>query len=532
MQPGESPSEGRIREHPILKFERGKPVSITFNGREIKAHEGEPVAAALVAAGVDVLTRSFKYHRPRGFFCAIGKCSSCVLRINGIPNVKACVTQVEEGMKVETQRGFPSTNHDLLSLFDKVPIPAGFYWHKFTNRLSWSVARPFIRSIVGITKLTEVRPDAKTFLPSESREVDLAIVGGGPAGISAALYASRFGAKVALIDDNPKIGGQLVKQTHKFFGSIEYYAGTRGIELARIMRDEVEKEDKVEALTNSTVVGAYGKNLIAVVQRKGSRDERLIKIRTKRLIIGTGGRERTLIFENNDLPGVMGAGGVQTLMNIYGINPGRDAIIVGAGNVGLILAYQMTQAGISVKAVVEAMPQFGGYYVHAAKTVRLGISLLTSHTILKALGKKRAEGALIAKVDEQFRPVKGTERKIDADLIAIAVGFNPDCDLAIQAGAKVKYVSELGGLVPLHDKFQETSEEGLYVTGDAAGIEEATSAILQGRIAGLSAAVSLGLGGKEAIGLRETLVKALDEFRSNPFGEKIKKGKEKALLVR
>jgi sarcosine oxidase subunit alpha len=526
------PVGGRILEHPILRFDRGKKVNVTFNGRKLDAYENDTVAVALYAAGIHIFSRSFKYHRPRGLYCAVGKCSSCFVRINGVPNVRACTTRVEDGMVIETQVGLPSSKHDIFSIMDWFDIPTNLHWRGFVDPFSWSVAQRGVKVLTGTTRVPDSTLRIGRLLPSESREVDVVVIGAGPAGISAALYASKLGAKVALVDENPVLGGQLVKQTHKFFGSVGHYAGKRGVEIARLLEDETQKSDNIEVLLNSTAIGVYGRSLVGVVQSRHFAEEKLVKLRAKRIVVCTGGYEKSLLFENNDLPGIMGAGGVQTLMNVYGVKPGNEAIIVGAGNVGLILAYQMIQAKVKVNAILEILPRVGGYFVHAAKAKRLGIPILTSHTIVKALGKKHVKGAIIAKFDERFRPVKGTERKIETDLIAIAVGFHPTCELAMYAGAKVKFIPELGGFVPLHDRYMETSVKGVYVAGDSSGIEEATSAILQGRIAGISVALSLGLGGKEDEELRERTLRELDEFRSNPFGEKVKVGKRKALVKR
>lgn len=516
-----------MRKHPILKFDRGKEVRIRFNGREIKAYENEAIAAALYAAGVRVFSRSFRYHRPRGFFCAIGKCSTCLMRVNGVPNVRTCVTPVEDGMVIEAQKGFPSVEHDVLSAIDRFSsfFRAGVQWHSFIRpSFSWSVAQRAIRSLSGVGKLPT--PSTPTiFLPSQSKDVDVAVVGGGPAGISAALFAAKLGVRVALIDENSKLGGQLVKQTHRFFGSEKYFAGKRGIEIANILSDEVKRTDNIEPLLNSSVFGIYDKGKkLGVVKRMGLKKERLIKIRAKQTIIATGGYERTLIFENNDLPGVMGAGGVQTLMNVYGVKPGNRALIIGAGNVGLILSYQLLQAGVEVKAIVEAMPHAGGYFVHASKVRRLGVPIFTSHTILRASGKKRVEGATITQLDEKWRPMEGTEKDIKADLIVIAVGLNPDTRLLGEAGSVLKFVKELGGFVAFRSRHMETDVEGVYIAGDVSGIEEASTAILEGRMAGLSAGLNLGVVDERAEGLREEAMEELDEFRRNPIGERIRKG--------
>ncbi|HHE47785.1 MAG TPA: sarcosine oxidase subunit alpha, partial [Candidatus Acetothermia bacterium] len=215
---------------------------------------------------------------------------------------------------------------------------------------------------------------------------------------------------------------------------------------------------------------------------------------------------------------------VQTLMNVYGIKPGERALMVGAGNVGLIVSYQLLQAGVEVAAVVEAMPEIGGYHVHAAKIRRLRVPILTRHTVTRALGEKRVEGAVIAQVGQDFRPIPGTERELAVDIICLAVGLTPSTRLVEQAGAKMAYISELGGRVPLHDEGMETTVPGLYVAGDCAGIGEASTAMLEGRIAALSLLARLGQKVDDELAAAQ---RSLAQLRKGPFGERPRRGKER-----
>ncbi|WP_309493459.1 FAD-dependent oxidoreductase [Candidatus Hecatella orcuttiae] len=520
----------RIQEHPILSFERGRKIKFFFDGREIEAYEGETITAALYAAGIRQLTESLKYRRPRGFFCAIGKCSSCLAQVDGVSNVKTCVTLVKEGMDVRSQKRKFSLLGSLVSAALKrglFPSVGGHYKKLVGGPLVWPLARRAIKAMAGFGEFPEPNPTLGKFLPSETWEGDLVVIGGGPAGISAALYGAKLGLKVALVDENSRLGGQLVKQTHRFFGSKEYYAGTRGFEIGRILEKEAASYSNITVLLDTTVFGFYPGNILGAVQKIDFCKEKMVKLRAKRMVFATGAYERTLIFENNDLPGVMGAGGVQTLMNVQGIRPGKNGLIIGAGNVGLILAYQLLQAGVRVEAVIEAMPGVGGYFVHAAKIRRAGVPILTSHTILKALGKGSVEGAVVAKLDDKWNPLPGSEKELECDFICVAVGLHPSFELPYQAGCQLKYVPELGGMVPVHDQWMETSVPGIYIAGDTSGIEEASTAILGGRIAGLSAGLSL-VKDREAEKLRSEFVKALEEFRDNPLSAKIREGKKKA----
>jgi len=518
----------RIKEHPILEFKRGPKVKIYYGRKKIDAYEGETVGAALYAAGINVFTRSVKYHRPRGMFCAIGKCSSCMMRVDGVPNVMTCVIPVRDGMRVEPQNCFPSASHDLYSIIDRLgfKFPAGFYYRLITRPRSLSALYlKLIRPLTGMGKFPTANRGFKPMTKSEQRETEVAVVGAGPAGLSAAIHAARLGCKVTLIDENHRLGGQLIKQTHMFFGSKEYFAGVRGIRISEKLAEEVKQHENIEALLNTSVVGLYNGNVLGIVQ-----GNKFATMRAKKVIVSTGAYEKTLLFNNNDLPGVMGAGGVQTLMNVFGIKPGNEALMVGAGNVGLIISYQLLQAGVKVKGIVEAVPRIGGYFVHAAKIRRMGVPIYVSHTIKRTWGRRRVEGATIVQLDDRWKEVEGTEKDIKCDIICISVGLKPTYEFLYQAGCKMKFISELGGHVPLRTKNMETSVKGVYIPGDTGGIEEADTAMVGGKIAGISAALSLEYGDKEAEEFRKKAIMELKELRSGPTSARIRSGIEKALI--
>src|SRR5690554_4461061 len=275
--------------------------------------------------------------------------------------------------------------------------------------------------------------------------IDLLIVGGGPAGLAAASTAAALGIQVLLVDEGLNPGGQLVKQTHKFFGSGEHYAGTRGIDIPQqLCRGD---QENITIMADTTVLGCYEDGVITAL----TGEEKYFKIKPQRVIFATGASEKFLSFPGNDLPGVYGAGAVQTLMNQYGVLPGKSVLMVGAGNIGIIVSYQLLQAGIPVRAVVEAAPNIGAYLVHASKLARAGVPILTRHTILEARGTDAVESAVIAELDDDWKIIPGTEREIPVDVVCLAVGLSPVLDLLRQVGCKTKYVPELGGEVPLRD---------------------------------------------------------------------------------
>jgi sarcosine oxidase subunit alpha len=201
--------------------------------------------------------------------------------------------------------------------------------------------------------------------------------------------------------------------------------------------------------------------------------------------------------------------------------------MVGAGNIGLIVSYQLKQAGVETVAVIEALPRIGGYLVHASKIQRAGIPVRTCYTILEAYGDGKVEGAKIAKIDANWQPIPGTEEDIKCDTICLAVGLSPLTELCWQAGCEMAFIRELSGHVPIVDDNLETTVPGLFVAGDVSGIEEASAAMVEGKLAGLSAAASLGYGKDEAEALKQAARGELDELRAGPMGEKIRQGLDK-----
>jgi len=352
------------------------------------------------------------------------------------------------------------------------------------------------------------------------KEADILIAGAGPAGLCAARAASSLGASVLVCERDEIPGGQLVKQTHKFFGSKKQYAGDRGVAIGEFLWKELTAvADRVEIMPKTTVIGIYEDG--AVLAEK---NEEIIKIAPERIIVATGAAENFLLFPGNDLPGVYGAGAVQTLMNVEGIVPGKRVLMVGASNIGLIVSYQLAQAGVEVAAVIRRSTTIGGYLVHASKIRRIGIPIRTRYTIKEAYGNGKVEGAIIYRMDEKKRPIPGTEEDVKCDVICLAVGLSPLTELCWQAGCKMAYIGELSGHVPVIDRYLATTNPKIYVAGDAGGVEEASSAMVGGRLAGYSAALSLGYGKNTAPKLQEEVIAELKELRAGPVAEDIREG--------
>jgi sarcosine oxidase subunit alpha len=319
---------------------------------------------------------------------------------------------------------------------------------------------------------------------------DICVIGGGPAGLEAAIVAKELGADVIIADDNPVLGGQLIKQTHKFFGSQAHYCGVRGFNIGEILSDKV-KELGIKILLNATVVGYYDDDSLGVLKEDASRlstngRDELFQLKAKRYIFATGASEN-------------------------------------------MLAYQLLQAGAQVAAIVEILDKIGGYYVHAAKIKRAGVPIYLQHTIIEAKGKESVEAAVVSKVGNKFECLNGTKQTIECDMILIAIGLSPLCELLYHAGCRIDYIPELGGHVPHHNENMRTSKSHIFVCGDLACIEEASTAMLEGKIAGAKAYESLYGKSKAAEEIARQAKKELSIIRTSPFEERIVFGKGKLM---
>ena len=415
--------EARIKKHPILTVEKlPEYIDFTFNGKKLKAKKGEVISSALFANDIHIFGKHKKDGSAQGMFCANGQCAQCLVIADGIP-VKSCITPVKEGMEVRSLDGLPALLED-----DEVVKKGG--------------------------KVPTVK-------------IPVLIIGGGPAGMSAAIDLGKMGIKCIICDDKQDLGGKLSLQTHNFFGSIrDCFAGSRGMDIGDNLASEINKEKSIDIWINSPVVGVFSDGIAGIVK-----NGKYVLVKPERLLVTTGAREKTLAFPGCDLPGVYGAGAFQTLVNRDLIKPTDKLFIVGGGNVGLIGAYHALQAGIDVIGIVEALPQVGGYKVHLDKIKRLGIPVYTSHTVLRAEGKDHLERVIIAQIDDKFRPIKGTEAVFEADTLLIAVG-----------------------LAPVNEIKQQAEKFGIktYAAGDADIIAEASAAMISGRMAAREILIDMG----------------------------------------
>lgn len=318
------------------------------------------------------------------------------------------------------------------------------------------------------------------------KRYNLIVVGAGPAGLSAAIEARKYGMSVIVFDENHKPGGQLFKQIHKFFGSKEHKAKIRGFKIGSMLLDDAISSG-VEVKLDAVVSGLYQDREVTVIH-----DGKVNHYKGDSIVIATGASENMVPFKGWTLPGVIGAGAAQTLMNLHGVKPGNKIVMLGSGNVGLVVSFQLLQAGCEVLAIVDASKRLGGYGVHASKVSRTGVPFYLGYTIKEVSGEENVQGVTIAKIDEKFNFIPGTEVNFDADTVCVAVGLSPMSQLLKMAGCKMEDNPRKGGQVPVLDEYGETSVKGIFASGDVSGIEEASAAMIKGKTAGLRAAFLQG----------------------------------------
>jgi len=401
----------KIESHPILEVPKPEKVTFTFNGELIEGEKGFTIAAALHQAGFPVHSHSLR-NRNRSLECGIGKCGACEMLVNGSIK-RICITKVDDVNEVSE---VPK---------DYSPKPEEVDLNKPVNVFKTQVV----------------------------------IVGAGPAGLACREALNNNGIHNIVIDNNDKIGGQFLMQTHQFFffEKVKKFGGMRGFDIAQTLAGD----DHTGIFLNSTVWDILDGKRLAV---KNISTGEIFYVDADFLVVASGAVPFMPTFENDDLPGVFTAAVVQKMMNSEFTLLGKNVLTVGAGNIGYLTSYQLMQAGATVKAIIEAMPNEGGFPVQANRVRRLGIPVLTSKILLKAIpndDNTGITGAVIADC-ENFKPIAGTERVIDGiDAINICTGLVQDDQLLI--------------------KGKEIFGRNVYGAGDAVRIGEGTSAVLRGK---------------------------------------------------
>lgn len=442
----------RLPEHPA---NAAGAVGFRWGRRRLQGKEGDTVASALVAAGERVLSRSIKYHRPRGYLCGVGKCANCLCTIDGKPSQRSCLIPLREGMVVEPQNAWPSVRFDIFALTDKV------YAHGFDPQRSFTrprFLRPLyydvVRRMAGLGKAPhDARPARPA--PVAKEAIPVAVVGAGPAGLAAAWEASRAGAEVRLLDEQPWPGGRLAQEQGPLAGPDAFAGKTPPQVLGFLLRELKGQGVAPEARSNAA--GCYPERLLAL-----QTPERLTELRAEALVLATGAPESLPLFGDNDRPGVLTAGGAMLLLQRHGVLPGERVVIAGTGPRAADLGRALTQAGARVEGLVGEVDRVLGSFWVTGVEVRVGREL----------------------------------QRIACDLLVIAEPRRPAVELAQQAGCTM--VQQRGLIMPKVGAGLATTTPRVWACGDLLGPSTIEAALASGRVAGLHAAQAAGAKVDEA----------------------------------
>ncbi|MGC1305472.1 MAG: sarcosine oxidase subunit alpha family protein [Caulobacteraceae bacterium] len=466
------------------RIDRAAPLKFTFDGRSYSGYAGDTLASALVANDVRLVGRSFKYHRPRGLLTAGGDEPNGLVTLgraaDALPNTRATTVELVEGLSAVSQNRWPSLRFDVLAanqLFAPIFV-AGFYYKTFMWPASfWEKAyEPLIRRAAGLGALSG-SPDPDTYDRAHGF-CDLLVIGGGPAGLSAALTAGRAGLKVFLIDDDIDVGGRLLSERRLIDDApAELWRSSVSAELASM--------PNVKLLTRTSVFGVYDGGEYGAVERlgdvpgarRGGPRERLWKIIARRSILAAGALERPLVFGGNDRPGVMKASAVQTYVNRYAASPGKAISIFTTTDTGWAVAADLLAAGLPLAALIDARPD---PQPSAAAVVRsAGVEVLTSAVV------KDAWGAPLRAIDVHL--ASGGVRRIATDCLAVSGGWDPTIGLGAHMGTRPVWSEAV------HSFLIQTPPPGMIAAGAAAGDFGLAAALEGGRQSAVEAANALGL---------------------------------------
>jgi sarcosine oxidase subunit alpha len=467
---------GRLEGEDYGSFvDRRRPLSFTFDGRLYSGYEGDVIASALYAQGRVLVSRSFKYHRPRGVLTMSGQDVNTFVQVGGEPNARADQHLITDGLAVKSINRFGPLDHDLLASIGLISrfLPVGFYYKTFYwPRGVWQhvFERP-IRAMAGLGKLEPEAPHK--YYDKAYLFADVLVVGGGPAGLEAAIAAAEAGADTLLIEQLPQLGGSLL------------YARTGGDRAAVNARraalvERARATPKLRIMTATTATGMFADNWTSAV-----RGNRFFKIRSKETVIATGVFDQPLVFANNDRPGIMFADAAQRLMRLYGVKPGKRAVIVTANRFGYEAALDLLDAGVSVAAIVDLNFETDSSVLEELRA--RDVKIIPGATLVDSKGRKRVSSVAVASVGPDGLP--GALREwIDCDHVLMSVGFSPALNLVSHAGAKVVFDPRIN----MHRAID--LPPGLSLVGAAAGVWSQAGVIGDSRHAGAVAAARTGHG--------------------------------------
>jgi heterotetrameric sarcosine oxidase alpha subunit len=482
VQPFRLPAGGRV--------DRTRPLDFTFDGKRYQGFAGDSLAAALLANGVRLVGRSFKYHRPRGILSAGPEEPNALVGLRGEnraePNTRATIIELYDRLEAVSQNRFPSLGFDLgaaASLFAPL-LPAGFYYKTFMGpKGTWRFYEHFIRRAAGLGHTPEGNdPD---HYEKRHAHCDVLVVGGGPAGLAAALAAGRTGARVLLVDEMAEPGGALLRE-HAALGDVpaqEWLAATLAELLAM---------PEVRLVRRATAFAYYDHNEIIAVERVADHlreppphaaRQVMWQIRARQIVLATGAIERPLVFANNDRPNVMLAGAARAYVNQFGVAPGIRAVIATNNDSAYATALDLQRAGVGIAAVVDARPASDGALPRRAQ--QAGIECRFGHAVIAAHGRLNVSAAAVAPLGSTAH---GHAETLACDLLCVSGGWNPTVHLHSQSGGRLAWNEKLAAFLPGTSKQAERSAGA--VNGHAALVD----CVAEGLRAGAAAAHDAGFG--------------------------------------
>ncbi|MDE0379771.1 MAG: 2Fe-2S iron-sulfur cluster-binding protein, partial [Rhodospirillales bacterium] len=467
----------RLPEPAGLLLDRTEPVAFSFEGRRYEGYRGDTVASALAANDVSVLSRSFKYHRPRGIHSLSGLDANTLVQVGPAPNRFADRVPLAPDLDVMGQNYWGTLRHDRLAVFGLLHrfFPVGFYYKAFYKpRWTWPLWARMIRRIAGLGAVDTGAPHG--YFDKQYLFCDVLVVGGGAAGLAAAAEAAKAGADVVLVDENAALGGGLL------YGRADA-GGIRAAEERARLVGAVEGSGRISVMTGTACLGRYADNWLPLV-----RGNRLYKLRAKALVVATGSLEQPLVFRNNDLPGVMLGSAAQRLIKLYGVKPGRRAVVATVNDAGYGAALDLLDAGVEVAAVVDLRMEAQRTAMSdtlAARRVPIHAASAPWEAVPQRKGPRLAR-VRVARIEADGVCAPSVD-SFSCDLLVVSGGQTPAAALLRQAGATFAYDSAR------HATTVAELPPGVFAAGEVAGTFALDAAMAEGRRAGWQAARALYL---------------------------------------
>ncbi len=469
----------RLSQLPTFRIQTGNELSVNFGQKRCRGFEGDTIATTLYANDVRIFGRSLKYHRPRGLYSLDGECSNTMMSVDGIPNVRAENTPAVDSMTVKAQNVFGKTpEFDMMRFMDELSwaMPAGFYYQTLHKPARiWPLAIKHIRKAAGLGILS---PDfhLKGRFDEIYLSTDVCVIGGGPAGMCAALSAADHGLRVVLLENRPWLGGCFEYRPREYQKNMPLYK--RSQELA----DNAESTSNIRTFKNTAVIGSYNNNLITAFQRGSKSDiftERYMEIRAKSVVVATGCIERPLLFENNERPGVMQIGCAHRLARTWGLLPGKKAVFSIGHDLGIEAAIDLSDLGLDIACVADIrQDSYDSDLV--AELEKRNIPFFPGWVAVRAHGSKTVNAVTLSSINATRR------RRLVCDTVVASAGMSPVTGPVTLAGGKLHYDHHTGFFLPV------AVPSRMHVAGRLLGLEDPYAIEGSGRLAGLKAAADCG----------------------------------------